>query len=89
MRRHHLSTPYHVWRIVAHDIIPIRLLQKKKHSPHEQEMVVVIETINVGGIIPFTTEILTHICSCHNFPPLSSGQIFFITSLLLTVCALR
>ena len=36
-----------------------------------------------GESIPFTTEILTHICSCHNFFPLSSVQI-----LLLPACCL-
>ena len=43
----------------------------------------------------FTTEIWTHICSCHNFPPSPPPPppFFcadtFITSLLLIVCALR
>ena len=42
-----------------------------------------------GGEAPETTEIWTHICSCHNFFPLSSVQILLIPALLLIVCALR
>ena len=45
--------------------------------------------LDLGGTIPFTTEIWIHICSCHNFFSLSSVQIFFITSLLLIMCALK
>ena len=30
---------------------------------------------NKGRTIPETNEIVTHICSCHNFFPLSSVQI--------------
>ena len=40
-------------------------------------------TVAKGGTIPFNNEIFTHICSCHNFFPLSSVQI-----LLLPACCL-
>ena len=41
-----------------------------------------------GGTGPFTTEILTHICSCHNFFPLSSVQILLIPACCL-LCVLQ
>ena len=42
-----------------------------------------------GGIGPFTTEIRTHICSCHNFFPPFFCADTFIASLFLIVCASR
>ena len=41
----------------------------------------------VGGTTPETNEIVTHICSCHNFFPLSSVQILFIPACCL-LCVL-
>ena len=40
-----------------------------------------------GGTGPETIEIGTHICSCHNFPPLSSVQILLIPACCL-LCVL-
>ena len=40
-----------------------------------------------GGTIPKTNEIGTHICSCHNFFPLSSVQIIIIPACCL-LCVL-
>ena len=40
-----------------------------------------------GGTIPETNEIVTHICSCHNFFPLSSVQIIVIPACCL-LCVL-
>ena len=40
-----------------------------------------------GGTLPETNEIVTHICSCHNFFPLSSVQILFIPACCL-LCVL-
>ena len=40
-----------------------------------------------GGTTPETTEISTHICSCHNFFPLSSLQIL-LTPACCLLCAL-
>ena len=40
-----------------------------------------------GGALPETNEIVTHICSCHNFFPLSSVQILFIPACCL-LCVL-
>ena len=39
-----------------------------------------------GGAIPETNEIVTHICSCHNFFPLSSVQIIIIPACCYCVC---
>ena len=39
------------------------------------------------GAIPETNEIVTHICSCHNFFPLSSVQILLIPACCL-LCVL-
>ena len=41
----------------------------------------------LGGTTPETNEIVTHICSCHNFFPLSSVQILFIPACCL-LCVL-
>ena len=40
-----------------------------------------------GGDLPETNEIVTHICSCHNFFPLSSVQIIIIPACCL-LCVL-
>ena len=40
-----------------------------------------------GGTTPETNEIVTNICSCHNFSPLSSVQILFIPACCL-LCVL-
>ena len=40
-----------------------------------------------GRTIPKTNEIVTHICSCHNFFPLSSVQIIIILACCL-LCVL-
>ena len=40
-----------------------------------------------GGGLPETNEIVTHICSCHNFSPLSSVQIIIIPACCL-LCVL-
>ena len=40
-----------------------------------------------GGTTPETNEIVTNICSCHNFFPLSSVQIIFIPACCL-LCVL-
>ena len=40
-----------------------------------------------GGVLPETNEIVTHICSCHNFSPLSSVQIIIIPACCL-LCVL-
>ena len=40
-----------------------------------------------GRAIPETNEIVTHICSYHNFPPLSSVQIIIIPACWL-LCVL-
>ena len=40
-----------------------------------------------GGATPETNEIVTNICSCHNFFPLSSVQIIFIPACCL-LCVL-
>ena len=40
-----------------------------------------------GGTIPKTNEIVKNICSCHNFPPLSSVQIIIIPACCL-LCVL-
>ena len=40
-----------------------------------------------GGTTPETNEIVTHICSCHNFFSLSSVQILFIPACCL-LCVL-
>ena len=40
-----------------------------------------------GGPTPETNEIVTLICSCHNFSPLSSVQILFIPACCL-LCVL-
>ena len=40
-----------------------------------------------GGTIPKTNEIVTNICSCHNFFPLSSVQIIIIPACCL-LCVL-
>ena len=40
-----------------------------------------------GGGLPETNEIVTHICSCHNFFPLSSVQIIIILACCL-LCVL-
>ena len=40
-----------------------------------------------GGGLPETNEIVTHICSCHNFFPLSSVQIIIIPACCL-LCVL-
>ena len=40
-----------------------------------------------SGAIPETNEIVTHICSCHNFFPLSSVQIIIIPACCL-LCVL-
>ena len=37
-----------------------------------------ISVVNGPGTIPKTNEIVTHICSCHNFFPLSFVQIIII-----------
>ena len=39
--------------------------------------------LKLGGTTPETNEIGTHICSCHNFPPLSSVQILLIPACCL------
>ena len=41
----------------------------------------------VGGTTPETNEIVTNICSCHNFFSLSSVQIIFIPACCL-LCVL-
>ena len=43
--------------------------------------------LSVGGTTPETNEIVTNICSCHNFFPLSSVQILFIPACCL-LCVL-
>ena len=40
-----------------------------------------------GGGLPETNEIVTHICNCHNFFPLSSVQIIIIPACCL-LCVL-
>ena len=42
---------------------------------------------NLGGTTPETNEIVTNICSCHNFFSLSSVQIIFIPACCL-LCVL-
>ena len=46
-----------------------------------------VKIANNGGTIPETNEIVTHICSCHNFFPLSSVQILLIPACCL-LCVL-
>ena len=46
----------------------------------------VIHSVHLGTI-PKTNEIVKNICSCHNFPPLSSVQIIFIPACCL-LCVL-
>ena len=43
--------------------------------------------VEYGGTIPKTNEIVTNICSCHNFFPLSSVQIIIIPACCL-LCVL-
>ena len=43
--------------------------------------------VRQGGSTPETNEIVTLICSCHNFFPLSSVQILFIPACCL-LCVL-
>ena len=43
--------------------------------------------LSKGRAIPKTNEIVTHICSCHNFFPLSSVQIIIIPACCL-LCVL-
>ena len=45
------------------------------------------EGVRGGGAIPETNEIVTHICSCHNFFPLSSVEIIIIPACCL-LCVL-
>ena len=45
------------------------------------------QRLTLGGTTPETNEIVTNICSCHNFFPLSSVQILFIPACCL-LCVL-
>ena len=76
------------------------LLISKRSSPHGDiwtkfdHIVASLSTelateIRDGKTTPFTTEIWTHICSCHNVFHLSSVQIVLIPACCLNVCALR
>ena len=67
----------------------------KKKSGHDfwssiDSTLVTVSTCYIalrGGTLPETNEIVTHICSCHNFFPLSSVQILFIPACCL-LCVL-
>ena len=39
-----------------------------------------------GGVIPFTSEILTHICSCHNFSTFLLCRYFYYQPVAYCVC---
>ena len=57
--------------------------------PDDSSVISEMNPLNHGGTPPETNEIVTNICSCHNFffPFFCANN--FYTSLLLIVCALK
>ena len=73
------------------EIIPLKKANAGSIYPalvdYCREKNIQLGTLIGGGAIPKTNEIVTLICSCHNFFPLSSVQILFIQACCL-LCVL-